>query len=217
MTELLEEAIENQQAFSFSLSSSLLQSLLNDDFYRNQKNQPLLNELKADVFTTMAAIVKYSQKQNEAVNKLKQKFLTTLYPISDNVMKLPNADVKPLSSRVIENGVKKQKMEEEKQRKHKERRMFSPFLISLKRNETKTAYEIVEPSNPTKKASKVCMKLFHFFLILHSKKCFPLWKLNRSKCLRNFYQILNQTNISRMQNLFSTTCRGFFFLYSHPI
>ena len=58
LIELLEEAIENEQALLFSLPSSLLQSLLNDDFYRNQKKQPVLNAFKAEVFTNTAAIVK---------------------------------------------------------------------------------------------------------------------------------------------------------------
>lgn len=87
----------------------------------------MLNDLKAEVFITAASIVKHSQKQKQAVNKLKYKFLSTLYPISENVMELPNDGIKVFSSRVIENGVKRKKIEEEKNMFDKERENFPHF------------------------------------------------------------------------------------------
>ena len=76
LVELLSEAVESQKGLLIHLSSSLLDCFLKDANYKNQKNQAMLNDLKAEVFIQTPSIVKYSQKQQEAIEVLKHKFLT---------------------------------------------------------------------------------------------------------------------------------------------
>ena len=78
------------------------------------------------------------------------------------MIKLPNANVKPLSSRVYRKWSEKTEKGRRETNFDKKRILFSPFLITLKKNKTKTAYEIVEPSNPTKKAKESLYEALSF-------------------------------------------------------
>ena len=91
-------------------------------------------------------------KNTEALDKLKQTFVSSLYPFSPGVMKLPDDKSKYFSSKIIENAVKRKKMEEERIVFEKEREKFSSFLSIFKRKEKKN--EMIEPANPARNAKE---------------------------------------------------------------
>ena len=201
LVELLSEAVESQKGLLIHLSSSLLDCFLKDANFKNQKNQAMLNDLKAEVFIQTASIVKYSQKQEKAIEALKHKFLTTLYSISDNVMKFPDTDIVSFSSRVIENGVKRKKLEEEKQIFEREREVFAPFLrtssatykdVGKKKRKLEVECEV---PNPMTKAKESLYEVVKFFSSHSSFK--EIVKIKEFETLERFETFLSQLKTTK--------------------
>ena len=150
--QVLEQEIENKRVILLPLSTDLVQSMITDSSYQNEKKQTALNDFKSAVFITTASIVKHGQKQKEALAKLKQTFLSSLYPISPGAMELPDDKSKYFSSKIIENAVKRKKMEEERIVFEKEREKISSSLSISKKKEKKN--EMIEPANAAKNAKE---------------------------------------------------------------
>ena len=128
----IEEEIVNSQSVLLSLTPSLLQSLHADETYKNGKNQPVLNDLKTEIYVRSASILKHGQKQIKVLDKLKEKLLLSPYPVYPEIMDLPDDKYLPLSSKCIENGFRKRKEEEERIMFEKERESLSNILFLFK-------------------------------------------------------------------------------------
>ena len=111
---LIDNQLENNSSLLLSYCSQLVRALIDDTSYRVSKSQPVLSQLKMDVFTTASSILECSQKQNDYLEKMKSTLLTTLYPVSPEVMEM-STDKPVFSSKVIENLSRKKKVDEERE------------------------------------------------------------------------------------------------------
>ena len=151
---LIDNQIENNASVLFSHCSQLVRALIDDDNYHFSKNQPVLNQLKMDVFTSSSSILKCSQKQRKHLEKLKSTLLSTLYPVSPEIMEMPSDLDKPLlSSKSIENFSRKKKEDEERMMKEKQIKEIDPDF-QKKMIKKKEETEIVKPADPAKTAKK---------------------------------------------------------------
>ena len=170
----IEEEIVNSQSVLLSLTSSLLQSLQADETYKNGKNQPVLNDLKTEIYVRSASILKHGQKQIKVLDKLKEKLLLSPYPVCPEIMDLSDDKYLPLSSKCIENGFRKQKKEEERMMFEKERESLSNFLFLFKKEENEEK-KLIEPPNPSQKAKE---SLFEALVELSSHQFSGIKKRN---------------------------------------
>ena len=111
---LIDNQLENNSSLLLSYCSQLVRALIDDTSYRVSKSQPVLSQLKMDIFTTASSILKCSQKQKNYLEKMKSTLLTTLYPVSPEVMEM-STDKPVFSSKVIENLSRKKKVDEERE------------------------------------------------------------------------------------------------------
>ena len=104
------------------------------------------------MFTSSASILKHSKKQKKELENLKSILLSTLYPVSSEIMEMPSDIDKPLfSSRSIENFSRKRKAAEERKMSEKQIKEMCP---SLEEKVSKKEEKEIQPTDPTKNAKK---------------------------------------------------------------
>ena len=111
-------------------------------------------------------------------------------------MKFPDTDIVSFSSRVIENGVKRKKLEEEKQIFEREREVFAPFLrtssatykdVGKKKRKLEVECEV---PNPMTKAKESLYEVVNFFSSHSSFK--EIVKIKEFETLETFETFLSQ-------------------------
>ena len=158
--DLIDTQIDNNSSVLYSYCSQLVKALIDDTSYRVAKSQPVLTQLKMDVFTSASAILKCSKKQKHHLEKMKSTLMTTWYPVSPQVMQMMT-DKPVFSSKVIENFSKKKKEEEEKmmiEKQVEEMKCHSDGKKEKKKEEN--TQMIVKPTDPSKFAKKALYEAF---------------------------------------------------------
>ena len=166
---LIDNQLENNSSLLLSYCSQLVRALIDDTSYRVSKSQPVLSQLKMDVFTTASSILECSQKQKDYLEKMKSTLLTTLYPVSPEVMEM-STDKPMFSSKVIENLSRKKKVDEEREMVEKQiKEMDSTYPQGEKKKIKKMIkyFRLLNLPIPRKVPKKRCTRLFvHLLLIL---------------------------------------------------
>ncbi|XP_068738666.1 DNA ligase 1-like [Montipora capricornis] len=160
LVDLIDTQIENNSNLLYSYCSQLVKALIDDTRYRVAKSQPVLTQLKMDVFTSASSILKCSKKQKDHLEKMKSTLLTTWYPVSSQVMQM-TTDKPVFSSKIIENLSRKKKEEEEKMILEKQvEEMDCHSNGKREKKKEENTQLIVKPTDPAKSAKKALYEAF---------------------------------------------------------